>query len=89
MCRVWWEWEDVCGKKDESGAVEGLRQHAEAYDVCPLSSGELWKLCEQMHAGHYPADTTLTTTEVLINYSNVHNFCLLYTSDAADDWLVV
>lgn len=59
---VWWEWEGVNSKKDESEAVRGLGRHAEAYAFCPVSNGKLWKYCEQMHSDHSPADMTLTTT---------------------------
>lgn len=40
------------GKKDESEAVRGPSRHVEAYTSCAVSNGELWKLCEQIHADH-------------------------------------
>ena len=33
---------------------------------CVVSSGELWKLCEQKHSGHYLADGTLLLQKCLL-----------------------
>ena len=53
-------------QEDESEAVRGLRRHAEAKTFWLVSNGELWKLCEQMHADHYPADRTLLPQKCLL-----------------------
>ena len=33
---------------------------------CVVSNGELWKLCEQKHSGHYLADGTLLMQKCLL-----------------------